>query len=99
MYMKNKLLSVMAIVLLLPGCQSSGLNNDKPKIIQQAGYDIDPRVVCEKYNIVSNPDVAVECYENVARSNPLSPRAQFFLGVAYIWANDLPSTHKQFEVL
>lgn len=41
----------------------------------------------------------VKCHEKVVRAYPDSPKAHYFLAVAYIYADDEKSTRTQFEEL
>lgn len=59
----------------------------------------DPRAVCQRFDLKTQSEEAVKCYEEVALENPESPQAQYFLGVAYVWAGDEMSTHKQYLLL
>jgi len=61
--------------------------------------EVDPRPICEKYDLQSRPKESVKCYEKVAQDNPDSMTAQEFLGSAYIYADDEMSTRKQYEIL
>ena len=67
--------------------------------LERMQQDVDPRPICEIFDLQSTPQEAVKCYEKVAKDNPDSMTAQNFLGVAYIYADDEISTRKQFEIL
>ncbi len=72
----------------------------KPKIaIERMKYEVDPRPICEISDLQSTPQEPVKCYEKVAKDNPDSMTAQFFLGTEYIYADDEISARKQFEIL
>ena len=60
---------------------------------------VDPRIICQRFNITKQPEEAVKCHEDVARYNPNSPEAQYFLGVAYVYAGEERSTRKQYQVI
>lgn len=60
---------------------------------------VNARKKCDQYDIRTQSSEAVKCYEKEARKNPTSPHAQYLLGAAYIYAEDLPGTMKQYSLL
>jgi hypothetical protein len=71
---------------------------NKPyQAIERMKQEIDPRSVCQIFPHQSKEEL--ECYEKVARDNPDSVTAHFFLGVQYIYADDELATRKQYEIL
>lgn len=67
--------------------------------IKRMKQEVDPRSICGTDSLQSRPQDSVKCYEKVAKNNPDSVTAQFFLGIAYIHTGDELSTRKQYEIL
>jgi len=60
---------------------------------------IEVRQMCDKHDLKTHIDEALECLEEAARKNPESPEAQYLLGVAHVYADNLPETQKQYDIL
>ena len=60
---------------------------------------VEARKKCEMHNVRTQTDAFLECQERQVKENPVSPEAQYLLGVGYVYAGKKSETWKQYEIL